>query len=111
FDARAYAASLLIDSGEISKAINELESVVNSNPRNFVARFQLGRARAARSEWEQARQHYNLSIRENSNYLPARLALAGLQLNRGENDACLESVKQILALDPQNELARLIQAG
>jgi tetratricopeptide (TPR) repeat protein len=111
FDARAYAASLLIDSGEISKAVNELENVVNSNPRNFVARFQLGRARAARNEWEQARQQYNLAVRENSNYLPARLALAGLQLNRHESEASLESVQQILAIDPQNEPARLIQAG
>jgi len=90
-DARALVASMLLDSGQISKAVSELQDVVNATPNNFVARYHLGRAHAARGEWEQARQQFVEAIRQRQDYLPARVALGELQLSRGEYDTSLQS--------------------
>lgn len=110
-DARGLQASLLLDRGDVQKAVSELQAVVNVAPDNFVARYNLGRAHIARGEWEQARQQFSEAIRERPDYLPARLALAQLQVMRDEFDAALKSVDQILAIDKRNGPARMIQAA
>jgi tetratricopeptide (TPR) repeat protein len=116
-DARGLQASLLLDRGDVQKAISELQAVVNAAPDNFVARYNLGRAHVARGEWEQARQQFTEAIRERPDYLPARLALAQLQVLRadprtgsGYNEA-LKSVAQILQIDKNNGPARMIEAA
>jgi tetratricopeptide (TPR) repeat protein len=86
-DARGLQASLLLDRGDVQKAISELQAVVNAAPDNFVARYNLGRAHVARGEWEQARQQFTEAIRERPDYLPARLALAQLQVLQRTYDA------------------------
>ncbi len=110
-DARGLQASLLLDRGDIQKAISELQAVVNASPDNFVARYNLGRAHIARAEWEQARQQFSEAIRERPDYLPARLALAQLQVMRQEWDEALKSVAQVLAIDKKNAPARMIEAA
>src|SRR5579862_7149165 len=110
-DARGLQASLLLDRGDINRAISELQAVVNAAPDNFVARYNLGRAHVARGEWEQARQQFTEAIRERSDYLPAYLALAQLQVMRDDYDAALKSVSQILAIDKRNGPARMIEAA
>ncbi len=110
-DARGLQASLLLDRGDVQKAISELQAVVNAAPDNFVARYNLGRAHVARGEWEQARQQFTEAIRERPDYLPARLALAQLQVMRTDWDEALKSVNQILAIDKNNGPARMIEAA
>ncbi|HZT31253.1 MAG TPA: tetratricopeptide repeat protein [Bryobacteraceae bacterium] len=110
-DARGLAAALLLDQGEVQKAISELQAVVTSVPDNFVARYNLGRAHVARGEWEQARQQFTEAIRVRPDYIPARLALGQLQVTRGEYDQALKSVNEILQLDPNNAGARLIESA
>jgi tetratricopeptide (TPR) repeat protein len=110
-DARGLQASLLLDRGEVQKAVSELQAVVNAAPDNFVARFNLGRAHIARGEWEQARQQFTESIHERPDYIPARLALAQLQVMQRQYDAALESVNAVLRLDKKNGPARMIEAS
>jgi len=110
-DARGLQASLLLDRGEVQKAISELQAVVNVAPDNFVARFNLGRSHVARGEWEQARQQFAEAIRLRPDYLPARLALAQLQVMQTQFEAALKSVDEILHLDKRNGAARMIQAA
>jgi len=110
-DARGLQASLLLDKGDVQKAISELQAVVNAAPDNFVARYNLGRAHVARGEWEQARQQFTEAVRERPDYLPARLALAQLQVIRQEYDPALKSVEGILQIDKKNGPARMIQAA
>jgi tetratricopeptide (TPR) repeat protein len=114
-DARGLQATLLLDRGEVQKAISELQSVVNAAQDNFVARFNLGRAHVARGEWEQARQQFTEAIHLRPDYLPARLALAQLQVMQAhspsEFDLALKSVDEILQIDKKNSAARMIQAA
>lgn len=110
-DARGLEASLLLDKGEISRAIAELQAVVAAVPENFVARFHLGRAHMARGEWEQARQQFAKAIELRPDYILARLALAQLQVTRGEFEPALKSVAAILQLDRNSTNARLIESA
>jgi tetratricopeptide (TPR) repeat protein len=110
-DARGLEASLLLDRGEVQKAISELQSVVNAAPDNFVARYNLGRSHVARGEWEQARQQFTEAIRLRPDYLPARLALAQLQVMQSEFEQALKSADEILQVDKKNGPARMIQAA
>ena len=81
-DARGLAATFMLDKGDVSKALSELQAVVAHSPNNPVAQFNLGRAHAARGEWEQARQLYQKAIDLRPDYIVARLALAQLQLTQ-----------------------------
>jgi tetratricopeptide (TPR) repeat protein len=108
-DARGLQASLLLDRGEVQKAISELQAVVNAAPDNFVARYSLGRAHVARGEWEQARQQFAEAIRLRPDYLPARLSLAQLQVMRSDFDSALKSVNEILQIDRKNGPARMVE--
>jgi tetratricopeptide (TPR) repeat protein len=110
-DARGLQGTLLLDRGEVQKAIAELQAVVTAAPDNFVARYNLGRAHLARGEWEQARQQFNESIRERPDYIPARLSLAKLQGMLREYGAALESVNAVLRLDKKNGQAQMIEAS
>ena len=110
-DARGLQASLLLDRGDVQKAVAELQAVVSAAPDNFVARYNLGRAHVARGEWEQARQQFAEAVNQRPDYLPARLALAQLQVMRGEFEAALKSVAQVLAIDKKNRSAHMIEAS
>lgn len=110
-DAKGLAATFLLDKGEINRALAELQAVVNRAPDNPVARYNLGRAHAARKELEQARQMYQKAIELRPDYMIARLALAQLLVARGDFEAALKSAGQILAIDPGNVSARLVESA
>src|SRR5471030_469952 len=88
-DARGLQATFLLDKGDIAKALAELQAVVTQAPDNPVAHYNLGRAHAARSEWEQARQQFVKAIELRPDYIMARLALAQLQVAHHDFDAAL----------------------
>jgi tetratricopeptide (TPR) repeat protein len=110
-DARGLAATLLLDKGEIGRALTELQAVVARAPDNAVAHFNLGRAHEARGEWEQARQELQKAVQIRPDYLLARLSLAQLQLRRREWDGALRTAEQVLAADRGNMNARLIESA
>ena len=110
-DAKGLAASFLLDKGEVARAITELNAVVTRSPENPVAHFQLGRAYAARGEYEQARQQFTKAIELRPDFVAARRALAQLQLARGEFDAALKTAEQILQIDRNNLEAQLIRSA
>jgi tetratricopeptide (TPR) repeat protein len=107
-EARGLKATFLLDKGDISQAINELQSVVTARPENFVARFQLGRAHYAKQEYEQARQQFEKSISLRKDYLPPRLALAQVALARGDADSALKVSEEALKIDPNSGAAKLL---
>ncbi|MGO9256106.1 MAG: tetratricopeptide repeat protein [Bryobacteraceae bacterium] len=110
-DARGLEASFMLDKGEVNRALGELQAVVAHAPENFVAHYNLGRAHAARGEWEQARQQFEKAIQLRPDYVLARLALAQLEVQRGEYDAALKTSQQILRIDKNNINAKLIESA
>jgi tetratricopeptide (TPR) repeat protein len=110
-DARGLQASFLLDKGDIAKALAEMQAVVTRAPQNSVAHYNLGRAHAARKEWEQARQQFAKAIELRPDYIMARLAMAQLQVSRGEFDAALKTAEDVLKYDRGNINARLIQSA
>jgi tetratricopeptide (TPR) repeat protein len=110
-DARGLQATFLLDKGDIAKALSELQAVVTRAPDNPVAHYNLGRAHAARHEWEQARQQFAKAIELRPDYIMARLALAQLQVTHLEFDAALKTAEDVLKYDRGNINARLIQSA
>jgi tetratricopeptide (TPR) repeat protein len=110
-DARGLAATFLLDKGNNSQALAELQAVVTHAPDNPVARYNLGRAHAALGETEQARQQFMKAIELRPNDVLARLALSQLLVARGDFDAALKSAEAVLAIDKGNVNARLIQSA
>ena len=99
-EARGLKATFLLDRGNINEAMADLQSVVTAKPKNFVARFNLGRAHFARAEYEQAQQEFEAAITERPDYVPARLAKTQVHLIRGDNDAALKSADDVLKIAP-----------
>jgi tetratricopeptide (TPR) repeat protein len=110
-DAKGLAATFLLDKGDINRAIVELQAVVTAAPDNVVAKYNLGRAYAAQGQSEQARQMFQKAIELRPDYLPARVALAELQVARGEYEAALKTSGEILAMDRGSVNAMLIQTA
>jgi tetratricopeptide (TPR) repeat protein len=110
-DARGLAATFMLDKGDVTRALSELQAVVTHSPNNPVAQFNLGRAHAARGEWEQARQLFQKAIDLRPDYVLARLAMAQLQLNQRDFDAALKSAQAVLAIDRNSNNARLIESA
>jgi len=110
-DAKGLSATFLLDKGDVARAITELQAVVTRSPDNPVARYNLGRAHAARGEYEQARQQFGKAIELRPDYIMARLALAQLQVMRGEYDAALKTADQVLQIDRGSINARLIESA
>ena len=107
-DARGLAATFLLEKGDVSRALTELQAVVAHSPNNPVAQYDLGRVHATRGELEQARQRFQKAIDLRPDYVVARLALAQLQLRGGDFDAALKSSEQVLSIDRSSTAARLI---
>jgi tetratricopeptide (TPR) repeat protein len=111
-DARGLAATFMLDKGDVTRALSELQAVVTHSPENPVAQYNLGRAHAARGELEQARQHFQKAIDLRADYVLARLSLAQLQITRGDFDAALKSAQEVLLkYDRNNNNARLIASA
>lgn len=110
-DAKGLEASLLLDRGDVNRALQELQGVVTRAPDNPVARYNLGRAHAALGQWEQARQMFQKAIELRPDYVMARLALAQLEVSRGEFDAALKAAQAVLSIDRGNVNARLIESA
>ena len=110
-DARGLSATFMLDRGDVTKALTELQAVVTRAPDNPVARYNLGRAHAAMGEYEQARQQFQKAIELRPDYVMARLALAQLQVTRSEFDAALKTAEAVLAIDSGNVNARLIESA
>jgi len=113
-DAIAMRASLLLRGGkpeQIQSAVNDLQGVVRSSPKNFVARYDLGRALLAKGEVEQARLAFEDAVSQRGDYLPPRLALADLYFRQGEHAKAVQAADAILTIDPGQLSARLLRAA
>src|SRR5712692_1554756 len=109
-DALARRAGMLLERGDIDKAIVQLESMLRQSPNHYLLRYNLGRALLAKGRREDARFQFSESIRAAPNFNPARFALADVQLATGEYGNAVLTAEQILSLDEKNPQALLLRA-
>jgi tetratricopeptide (TPR) repeat protein len=110
-ESRGLRATFMLDRGDINTAMTELQSVVTAKPKNWVARFNLGRAHFARGEYEQARQEFDAAIQLRPDYLPARLAQIQVSLVRGDSDSALHQADETIRIAPTSVEARVMKAA
>ena len=112
--AQAMRASLLIETGDpkqVQQAITDLQGAVGEQPTNPVLRFNLGRALWARGQVDQAKLQFQEAVKIRKEYNPARLALAQIQLSRGEFGNAIQTADAALQIDPGNLQAKLIRTN
>jgi tetratricopeptide (TPR) repeat protein len=113
----AMHATLLLATGDrkqIKTVIGELQPLVSKMPGNATLHFNLGRAYMANGDVQsadQARVQFLEALKIEPRYIPARLALAELQLMRGESAKAVQTADEIISMDQTNLTARLIRAG
>ncbi len=110
-DAREVKAAFMLDKGSVDQAMQELQSVVTSNPSNFLAHFNLGRAHFARAEYDQARQEFEKTTQLRPDYIPARLAATQVAMIRGDNEQALHTIEDLIRMAPNNLQARIMEAS
>jgi tetratricopeptide (TPR) repeat protein len=110
-DAQSLQASLLLDRGAVQESIQQLQSVIVQAPKNYVARYDLGRALAAHGDYQQARQRFTETVKIQPDYIPAWQSLAQLEMSRGDYDGVLDSTAQLLKIDPANLQASLLRSS
>lgn len=110
-EAKGLRATFMLDKGQVDAAQADLQSVVTARPGNWVARFNLGRAYFAKTEYEQARQQFNKCIDLNTQYLPARYAQTQVDIMLGDYDAALHDSDEILRVKPDSIQGRVMKAA
>jgi Flp pilus assembly protein TadD len=91
-----------------------LRPLVAKMPANATLHFNLGRAYTLKSEQQnldQARLEFQEALKIDSKYTPAKLALAELELSRGEHAKAVQAAEEVLNDDPTNLKPRLIRAA
>ena len=113
----AMHATLLLQTGDrkqIKSVIGELQPLVSKMPGSTTLHFNLGRAYMAAGDPQSAdlaRMQFLDALKIEPRYVPARLALAELQLMRNESAKAVQTAEEIIAMDQTNLTARLIRAN
>ncbi|HLK21584.1 MAG TPA: tetratricopeptide repeat protein [Bryobacteraceae bacterium] len=115
-EALAMHATLLLETGDkaqVKTVIAELQPLITKMPGNPTLHLNLGRAYMTAGDpqsLDQARIQFLEALKIEQHYLPARLALGQLQIQRGENPQAVQTAEEVIAADPTNLSARLIRA-
>ena len=115
-EALAMHATLLLEDGDkaqVKTVIAELQPLISKTPGNPTLHLNLGRAYMTAGDpqsLDQARIQFLEALTIDPHYLPARLALAQLQIARGENPQAVQSAEEVISADQTNLSARFIRA-
>ena len=106
-------AALLIDTRQpenIDEALTEFQALAKETPNDVLGRFNLGRAYLAKNNVENGRKELLEALRLNRLFLPARLLVAELALQRRDVKDLLVQANEILAAQPAHPRGRLLRA-
>jgi Flp pilus assembly protein TadD len=92
--------------GEFAKALEELESVRNSAPRNPVVKVAIGRVRFAQGNIDQALEEYRRALVIAPNYASAHFHLGLALMKQGNLAAARTAFKEVVKITPDSELGR-----
>jgi Tfp pilus assembly protein PilF len=92
--------------GEYPKALAAFRSVVDSDPRNPIARVYLGQLYLKVDKVELAIMEFNNAISVNKNYANAYYNLGLANLKKRDNRAALAAFREVVRITPESELGR-----
>lgn len=93
--------------GRTDEATRLYEDVLQNDPNNKLANFNLGVAAHAAGDTEKAETFYVKSLQTDPDFLPALFNLAILQENTGRNEESAETYRRLLEKYPDNGPAHL----
>jgi tetratricopeptide (TPR) repeat protein len=114
-EAIAMHAALLLQTGnkdQIRTVIGELQPLVAKSPKSTILHYNLGRAYLAVGDsqsLEQAKLQFEETLKIRADYMPARMALAEMQVAQKDYAKAVQTAEEILAADPKNFGAMLIR--
>jgi tetratricopeptide (TPR) repeat protein len=97
--------------GEISTAIREFQQLVDESPDDPILRFHLGRARMAQLNYRPALREFEEAVKRRRDLLPARMALAELNLYLRQYKEGLQQTQEILTQSEGNIRGRLLRSA
>jgi tetratricopeptide (TPR) repeat protein len=105
-------AALLMDTRKpenIDKALAELQAGIAQSPDDMLSRYSLARAYMLKSDLENANKQLTEVVTRGPRFLPAHLLLAEIALQRRQPQEVLTQVAPILAAQPDDARARLLE--
>jgi tetratricopeptide (TPR) repeat protein len=102
-EAIAVNAALLLQGGrpeKVDTALAEFQKLVQRNPENPIWHFNLGLAYLAKKKPDTARGQFEEAVKLNKNYVPPRLTLAEMSLERNAYPEALRYANEALARRP-----------
>lgn len=101
--AHFYLAFTLDRQGKLPEAIGKMESVLNYNPRDIGAMFQLSLLYLKNNEIDNAEVQLTRALQLAPNYANAHWYLASIYEARGELDRARAAIETVLANNPENQ--------
>ena len=95
-----------LNKGEYPQALSTLRAVVNSYPRNPIAKVYLGQVYLRLDKIELAILEFNRAVELNRNYANAHYNLALAYLKAKDNPAALAAFKEVVRIAPDTEIGR-----
>ena len=110
----AYLAAVRIGELPADRRTEErkrLEAILQKMPDSPFVRYHLGRAYLLEKSWQPAADQFERSVKLDANYAAGWLALAELELVRGNVAVAEQRAGTVLQLNPRNSRAMLVRAS
>jgi len=105
-----YLAEALAGSGQREQALEQYAHALQLDPNNAVAHYNIGILLTEARRGELAMAQFREAIRLNPEMIAAHFNLANLLMRRGKDDEAGQEYGIVVTAEPQNGLARLMQA-
>ena len=110
-EATTLRSSLNLGKEGTEKAIKDLEGVVGQSPKNWLARYNLGRAYLMKGDIEAARRQFVAALNERPNHAGSLIGLGQIQVAQKEFKPALDNAQRILSMDKNSLPAHLISSA
>ena len=101
-DSLIYKGQIQMHQNDPSGAVQSLQAALHNDADNAVGHYQLGNAYAQQGDSTRAESEWREAVRLRPDLLDAQHSLAGVELDRGEYDALLQTAQQIITLQPSS---------
>jgi len=102
---QAMLGNIRLGRGEAELAIDHYVKALEHHPQDPGLHYSLGLALSETKRYKEAADQFRTSLKIKSDYVPARLAMAGLLLAAGSSEAAADECRRALESEPQSAQA------